>query len=430
MTPARPISVRRVLSEWPVTVAVIAAAVAVHLAVTLYPTWNPEDGSEARRRFGASTELAIYRTNPEDGRRKAIPQLTGPFDLWGGELWRVTASGFHHADLMHLAMNCLGIAFMGWLLEPRMGSPGYAAFLLTAVTVAGVASCLLSNYGIGLSGGAYALFGCLVWLRSREPAVADRFPPALVTIGFVWLFLGMGLTLLELMPIDNVAHVTGLIYGWIVGRVFFGPNPAPFAGRMAFFAAHLLLVPAFYFIMHPFWIGRYHWYLAYSEENRQQQAAHYGEAIARDPSLELPWSELARHYADGGDRLRGWETILHGLDYNRSDDGGVNTARHIWNNLETPDERWQALQTLQAVFDDEARDWKYRLGILPAGLVSAGVPVAMEFGLPVPDADELEDDAEREFVELILQDASGLHDLSAPAVVPDASGSAAEGVTL
>ena len=69
-----------VLRDCPVTIAVIAVAVAVHVGVWAYPWINPSDGSEARRRFGAYGHLIIYRGAATDESLKPIPQLVGPFD--------------------------------------------------------------------------------------------------------------------------------------------------------------------------------------------------------------------------------------------------------------------------------------------------------------------------------------------------------------
>jgi membrane associated rhomboid family serine protease len=424
---------RNVLRNWPVTATVITVAVALHIGVSVYPELYPDDASETRRRFGAATTLAIYLKTLPDAPRKPIPQLTGPFDLWDGQLWRVTVSGFHHGNVLHLVMNCLAIASMGWLLEPRMGRLWYAAFLLTATTVSGVPDCLLSNYAIGLSGGAYAMFGLLLVLRKHDPLIADIVPPSFAIIGFGWLFLCMALTAFDLLAIANAAHVAGVIYGLLAGQIFYGRRTVRRRWKLSFFAAHLLLLPAFYLIMHPFWIGSYHWYRARSEENLQSKAALLEQAVTRDPSLEIPWSLLADYYATTGDLHRGWETILRGLDYNRSDERGVLVAQQVWLKFKTPDERWEALEALRKILGDESRDWWHRLRIVPNRVRFAGVPIALDLGLPQPNANKLQNDAERACAALFVGAAGQpmtQQNLSAPAIDPDAPGSAAEGVTF
>ena len=246
------------IRRFPVTSAVIAVAVVMQVAVWVYPFVRPNDERDTRRHLGAVTTLAIYQQKAAGQPREQIPQLLGQFDLWEGELWRVPISGFHHANIghpanpLHLIMNCLAIAFMGGILEPRMGRWRYAVFFLTATTVSMVPEYLLSHDGIGLSGGAYAFFGCLLVLMQREEAVADRLPPSFVSTGFIWLFLCMAATYFDVIAIGNAAHVTGLIYGWIVGQAFYVPRLLSGLCKIALLTGHLLLIPAAYFLIHPF----------------------------------------------------------------------------------------------------------------------------------------------------------------------------------
>jgi membrane associated rhomboid family serine protease len=425
-----------VLRRFPVTSAIIAAAVLMQLAVWVYPFVRPKDERETRRHLGAVTLLVIYEQKNAGQPREQIPQLLGAFDLWGGQLWRVPLSGFHHVNMghpanpLHLIMNCLAIAFMGGILEPRMGRWRYALFFLTATTISMVPELLMSNYVMGLSGGAYALFGCLLVLMQREDAVADCLPPSFVPTGFIWLFLCMAATFFDLIAIGNAAHVTGLIYGWLVGQACYVPRRLSGLCKIALLAGHLLLIPAGYLLMHPFWLGTYQWYQAENETDTARKVYHLEQAIERDPSLRIPWRRLADYYAKTGETQRGWQTILRGLDYNRSDDGGVKTARAIWLTFRTPDERWQALQTLESLFGENNRDWLFRLGILPNKRFRRGLPIALDLGLPTPGADTLNDETERDFARLFSSGRAEYHDLNAPAVEPDRPDSAVEGVSL
>ncbi len=420
----------------PVTSAIIAAAVVVQLSVWVYPFVRPNDERETRRHLGAVTTLVIYEQQATDQPREQIPQLVGPFDLWEGELWRVPISGFHHVNMgheanpLHLIMNCLAIAFMGSILEPRMGRWQFAVFFLTATTVSMVPEYLSSNDAIGLSGGAYALFGCLLVLMQREEAVADRLPPSFVSTGFIWLFLCMAATFFDVIAIGNAAHVTGLIYGWLVGQAFYVPRRLSGLCKYALLAGHLLLIPAAYFLMHPIWLGSYHWYQARYATETDRKVYHLEQSIKRDPSLRIPWSMLARHHASTGETQRGWQIILRGLDYNRSDDGGVKTAQTIWQTFRTPDDRWQALQSLQSQFGKNTRRWQFRLGLIPGKPLPPNLAIALDLGLPTPGAYTLNGEAEREFMRLFSSSRTENHDLTAPRVDPFRTDSAAEGVSL
>lgn len=422
--------------RFPITSAFIAVAVAMQVAVWVYPFVRPNDERETRRRLGAVTLRGATWKKAADQPRERIPQLVGPFNLWKGELWRVPISGFHHGNMwheanpLHLIMNCLAIAFMGGILEPRMGRWWYALFFLTATTISMVPEFLMGSNAVGLSGAAYAMFGCLLVLRQRDEEIADYLPPSFVSTLFVWLFMCMVLTYFDVLAIANAAHVTGLVYGWFVGQAFYVPRRLSGLCRIALVAGHLLLIPAGYLLMHPFWLGTYHWYQARYETDTARKVYHLEQSIERDPSLRIPWSMLAAHYADTGEKQRGWKTILRGLDYNRSDDSGVKVARKIWRKFRTPDERWQALQTLESLFGENNRDWLFRLEILPNKRFPPSLPIALDLGLPTPGAYTLNDAAERDLARLFSTQGAEIHDLTAPEIEPDRTDSAVEGVSL
>ena len=177
-------------------------------------------------------------------------------------------------------------------------------------------------------------------------------------------------------------------------------------------------------------MGSYHWYQSRYATETDRKVYHLQQSIQREPSLRIPWSRLALHYASTGERQRGWKTILRGLDYNRSDDGGVKTAQRIWRTFRTPDERWQALQALQSQFGKNTRSWQFRLGLVPDKPHPPSLAIALDLGLPNPGADTLNDEAERELIRLFSSSRTEDHDLTAPGVDPSRIDSAAEGVSL
>ena len=125
--------------------------------------------------------------------------------------------------------------------------------------------------------------------------------------------------------------------------------------------------------------------------------------------------------------------MLRGLDYNRSDHPGVEMARKIWRSLRSADQRRQALLALKKIFGEESPEWQKRLAGEPGGGQSPKQPIAMDLELPRPEPDKTISDAERDFLQLFSDESSqpvGNRDLSAPAIDPEAAGSAAEGVTL
>jgi membrane associated rhomboid family serine protease len=234
----------RTWRDYPVTFGIIFAAAALYLAVSSYAYSSPEHGEEAKRVFGASSQLIVLEPTRPSGVYEQIPHLVGPFDLWNGQWWRVPISGLHHGGLIHLVLNCVAIGFMGYLLEPRMRRSTYFLFFLTATTVSLLPEYLLEKSAVGLSGAAYGMFGLLLVLRRRDPRVAEVFHDGFVRAGLVWLFVCVFLTAAKILAIANFAHFVGCGYGLAAGRILFGETSASRRYQVAFYGAHLLIVPA------------------------------------------------------------------------------------------------------------------------------------------------------------------------------------------
>jgi hypothetical protein len=330
-------------------------------------------------------------------------------------------------------MNCLTLAFLGWLLEPRMPWPVYLLFMLAASVVPVLPEFLLENLVFGLSGAACAQFGALLVLRQRDRDVAEWLPASAVVLGFAWLALCIPLTLLDIAPIANVAHFAGLAYGWLTAQVFFG-GAATLAGRLAFAAAHLAIVPGLYAATHPVWIGRYHWYLARFEADSDRRAALWQQALRRDPRLSELWQELAEHHLRRRQPLEAWRTILAGLDANRDFQDGDRFARRLWRFLRANEaSRGQARQILADQFGTEEPAWRERLGIPQARIVAASDLERLEDVLPSrpetePDPGRFRLDQRIDLAPATL--APQPRDLTAPPVNPDAPDSAVLGSPL
>lgn len=348
---------RRLATESPVTAIIIVAATTLFAAVHVL---ERRGDKEAYRTLGAVSTLEIrYRESP-DGPILTVPQLNGHFDLWDGEWWRIVVTGFHHGGILHLVMNSLSIAALGWLLEPRVGSWRYLLFFLAGTTVSMLPETLLGHDAVGLSGGVFALFGALLVLRRRDRFVAEALPPKTVQLGLLWLVGCVVATQLGIVAIANAAHFAGFIYGWIAGQVFFGAVLHSRIARWSFVGAHLLLFPAFDYAIHPSGNGVYQWYLARKEDDRALRIPLLQAAVERDASLRLAWDDLATALFLEGRHVPGWKSLVEGLYHNRSNDHGVKLAHLMWQDLDD-DERQIATETVREVFGDDAPAWEARL---------------------------------------------------------------------
>ena len=93
---------------------------------------------------------------------------------------------------------------------------------------------LVSNYRtdphaqvpiVGFSGVVYGLFG-LLWVGRRwQPDLRAVCSDEIVRLMLGWLVLCIGLTWVGLLPVANMAHTCGLLFGTLYGLAVFSPAP-------------------------------------------------------------------------------------------------------------------------------------------------------------------------------------------------------------
>lgn len=419
-------SFRRICTKYPVTAAYIAVAIGLFIAVQVYRIKDTSYGAEAFDdalwKLGAVQPLVFVYDHPlikENGYPTG-----GPFDLWAGEWWRILISGLHHGGILHLLMNCLVIGFLGRLIEPVMRFWVYAAFLILATFISLLPEYYFDHYPVGLSGGAFAMFGLLIFLRKTNPDIAAVFTEREITWGCGWLILCFVLTKFNIMHIANAAHLAGFSYGLLAGAAII--NRSRFAGtfRFTFIVAHLLVIPCTYLICNPFWNGKYYWYLARHENNLEQRIAYLKRGMALSPGEPKIGAELALSlYQTETVPMNSWKIILQTLNKNRSYDKGVQIARLIWGQFDTDQQKANALEIATNVFGNESDAWLERLDLDSETIAQAKVPLTGDSGYP-----------KNEF--LFLNGAGPKvksampKDLHAPPVDPRSPQSAVEGITL
>ncbi|NOX56902.1 MAG: rhomboid family intramembrane serine protease [Planctomycetes bacterium] len=415
---------RRAYEAYPATAICLTIAVALFVAVRVEQTVQGLSAEDALWHCGAVTQLAV----------QGEPELKGLLDLWDGQVARIGASAFHHANWLHLALNALAIGFLGTLLEARMGSAAYAAFLGASVFVSFLPELLLEHMAVGLSGVAYAQFGALLVLRRSDARLTRLVSDRVIQAGLGWLVLCFLLTWWGVLMVANWAHVAGLAYGWLVGRIFLQQPATRKSVRLAVLAGHGLILVGVYFVTHPVWLGRYHWYLGNQEADWARRMQHWRTALKYDPGLTGLWRTMALAEAQKGDLLAAWRTVLEGIRLNRSDEKGCRLAQFLWHQMRSPVERREARRLLARIFGAEQDRWKRRLGLLTSSQSSIAADgqrilppwVVIRFGQPPPPW--LEDSRWRELLEDSLLGLTPRRTL--PPVNPDAPHSAGEGIRL
>ncbi len=149
-----------------------------------------------------------------------------------GELWRLWTVTLVHAPLtqmpLHLIFNAYLLYLAGPFIERLYGRWPFLVFYLAAAAGGSLASFAFSEApaSIGASGAVFGLFGVIVAVQYVHRPLMDRGARA-----FMGQFLG--LVILNLIlgfafggTIDNLAHIGGLVTGFLLGALF-APGRVP-----------------------------------------------------------------------------------------------------------------------------------------------------------------------------------------------------------
>ncbi len=188
----------------PVTLIIAAVAVALELVCTFEPA--------RRDYYYVELKLGIFSS------------------IWDGELWRPFTSTLLHGGLIHAAFNVYWLVIFGPALENRFGSWRTFGLIVLLGYMSMLPEFIVSNYNqpvdrqipiVGLSGIIYGLFGML-WIgrrwRGELEAVCDDNTTRILG---GWFVLCIVLSYLNIMPVANVAHGAGFVFGVLYGLVAF-----------------------------------------------------------------------------------------------------------------------------------------------------------------------------------------------------------------
>jgi membrane associated rhomboid family serine protease len=142
-------------------------------------------------------------------------------------IWTFFTSMFMHGGIFHLFVNMLSLFFVGGLIEKILGKKRYFWFYIFAGLFAGllyifspfVFSRDWNTLAVGASGALFGLIGVLMFLTPNLPVYMMFIPipvkmkyaaPAMIVL--LWL-----ISVTAGLPIGNIAHLGGLIFGVIYG---------------------------------------------------------------------------------------------------------------------------------------------------------------------------------------------------------------------
>lgn len=134
-----------------------------------------------------------------------------------GEIWRLFASTFLHANFFHILFNVMWLWQLGRVIEGAVGHLRFALmFFFFAIAGELLEYAMTSPFSVGLSGAVYGLFG-YIWIRGRYD---PTFPAAMPKNTVVWMIGWYILCFTGILgPIANWAHTGGLVSGMLLGIV-------------------------------------------------------------------------------------------------------------------------------------------------------------------------------------------------------------------
>jgi membrane associated rhomboid family serine protease len=151
--------------------------------------------------------------------------------VWSGEIWRPLTTSLLHDGLMHAAFNIYWMLVFGGTLERRFGSWRLLLLIVLLAYCSMMPQFVFSNRDIseldaqqavvGLSGILYGLFGFLLIGRRHEQVLYEACNDATAMLMGAWFVFCVVAEKLKLMPVANIAHAGGVVFGVLYGCAIF-----------------------------------------------------------------------------------------------------------------------------------------------------------------------------------------------------------------
>lgn len=138
-----------------------------------------------------------------------------------GQWWRLISSAFVHMDWSHILFNGYGLYVLGPIIEKFYGRWRWLVIYFGAAILSALASYVLNDaMSGGASGAIYGLVGAsLVFGYKYRSELPERVSKALTSGMLPWVVFGIGIGFLDILPMDNAAHVGGLVSGGVLASM-------------------------------------------------------------------------------------------------------------------------------------------------------------------------------------------------------------------
>jgi len=159
---------------------------------------------------------ALFSFGGIDGRVLLRLGESLPFGLNLQQPWRFVTAVFLHGSILHIAFNMWVLMDIGPQIEELYGSPRYV-FIYVLTGIGGyVLSSFFGYNSVGGSGALLGLIGLLLAITTgRRSAGMQMLRAALIR----WLIYIAVLGFIFRGGTDNLAHLGGLVTGFLLGKV-------------------------------------------------------------------------------------------------------------------------------------------------------------------------------------------------------------------
>lgn len=132
-----------------------------------------------------------------------------------GQYWRLITHQFSHLTLSHLFFNMYALAYIGLLVEYKLGFKKYLSVYVVSGMCGGLVSIIFHNSGFmtGASGAIMGLFGAFLALLLNKAYERNATKALLVSTVVVLSIMLINGAFTH--RVDNAAHIGGLISGFI-----------------------------------------------------------------------------------------------------------------------------------------------------------------------------------------------------------------------
>ena len=149
--------------------------------------------------------------------------MYAPFVVEYHQYYRLLTAVFMHFGINHIANNMLVLFVLGDNMERALGSVRYLIFYLLCGVGANVVSMLVElndpvpPVGAGASGAIFGVIGGLLYaVMANRGRLEDLSTRQLVVMILFSLYFGFTST-----GVDNVAHVAGMIIGFVLAMIMY-----------------------------------------------------------------------------------------------------------------------------------------------------------------------------------------------------------------